>query len=75
MYRTMGLTNPTHDRENSKCNTCVDQTPPKPARSEHPAQHVDESSSMAAMTKNVPQLVLNKPIPFQLGHKMYLNIC
>ena len=33
-----------------------------------------QNPSLTARTINIPQHVLTKAIPFQLGHKMYLNM-
>jgi hypothetical protein len=70
------LSFPSNASENTKCfSTCVDQTQPMPASTQNVSEHVLTISTMPTRTQNVSEHVLNKPIPFQRGHKMYLNMC
>ena len=57
--------NPSHDTKNTKrILTCVIFI----------SSSVDQTPPMPAMTQNVSQLVLTKPIPCNREHKMYLNL-
>ena len=96
-----------HPTEDTKCiSTCIDQTPPMPARTQNTSQHVltkpshdredtkcrpktshasedtkftstlcRHNPSQAGEDKNASQLVLTKSLPWQRGHKMYLDLC
>jgi hypothetical protein len=82
------LTKPNHV-DTQYISTCVEIKPPMHARTQNVllnpfyasdyikyiSTSVDQTSSMQAMKQNGSQHVMNKPIPCQRGHKIYLNTC
>ena len=63
-------------REDTKCfSTCVDRNPIKTPRPKWISKSVEETKPMPAKTQIVSQYELNKPLLWQRGNKMHLNLC
>ena len=68
--------NLSHSSEDTKCISCVDESPPMPTRTQDVSQPVwYETILMPARTQNASKHVLTKPIPCQREHKINLNMC
>ena len=66
---------PSHARVDTKCvPTCVDQTPPMPARTQNLCNMCCKIPLNAIEGKHVSQHMMTKPLPCQRGNKVHLHL-